>query len=78
MLGPFLSKDFLSKFPDFFFAQFFLYFHVLFFQILECEVFQIFCPLLNFQTLEVFPVFRAIPVFLGIKKEEKLEKKVAR
>ena len=39
-----------------------------YFQILECEAFQIFCPLLNFQILEVFPVFRAFPVFLGKKR----------
>ena len=33
--------------------------------------------LLNFQTLDVFPAFPAFPVFLGQKKEENLEKKVA-
>ena len=32
---------------------FFLFFP----QILDCEAFQIFYPLLNFQTLEMFPVF---------------------
>ena len=59
-----------------FFAKF-LYFHIFpfFFHILECEAFQIFCPLLNFQALEMFPAFPAFPVFLG-KKEEKLEKKL--
>ena len=47
---------------------FFLFF---FFQILEWEAFQVFCPLLNFQTLEMFPVFLAFPVFLGKKKRGK-------
>ena len=42
---------------------------------LECEAFQIFCPLFNFSTLEMFPVFPAFPVFLGKKKEENLEEK---
>ena len=41
-----------------------------FFQKLECEAFQIFCPLLNFWTLETFPVFPALPVFLGNKKRK--------
>ena len=31
VLGPFLSKDFLSKFPDFVFAQFFFCFHIFLF-----------------------------------------------
>ena len=71
---PFLSKDFQSKFPDIFSRIFFLYFHVvLFFQILKCEAFQIFCPLLNFQTWEMFPFFPAFPVFL--RNEGKLVKK---
>ena len=72
---PFLSKDFQSKFPDIFSRIFFLYFHVVlfFFQILKCEAFQIFCPLLNFQTWEMFPVFPAFPVFL--RNEGKLVKK---
>ena len=38
---------------------------------LECEAFQIFCPLFNFSTLEMFPVFPAFPVFLGKKKRGK-------
>ena len=60
---------------QFFFRAFFLYFHIFrfFFEILECEVTQIFCPLLNFQTLEFFPVFPSFLVFLG-KKEENLQK----
>ena len=51
----------------------FPYFSSFFFHILECEAFQIFCPLLNFQTLEMFPVF---PVFLGRKNEEKIGEKL--
>ena len=46
----------------------------LFFQILECEALQILCPLVNFQTLEMFPVFHASPVFVG-KKKRKIFKK---
>ena len=57
-----MSKDFLSRFPDFFF------------RILEYEAFQIFFPLLNFQTLEMFPVFPAFPVFLGKKRGNFVEK----
>ena len=44
---------------------------------MRSEAFQILRPLLNLQTLEMFPVFPAVPVFIG-KKEESLEKKVAR
>ena len=75
----FLSKDFQSKFPDIFSRIFFLYFHVVlfFFQILKCEAFQIFCPLLNFQTLEMFPVFSIFSCF-SWKKKWKIWKNVAR
>ena len=67
--GPFLSKDFLSKFPAFFFrAVFRISIFSFFFQRLKCEAFQIFCPLLNSQTMEIFPVFPAFPDFLGKKK----------
>ena len=53
-----------------FFRGMFLYLHIFqtFFQILECEAFQIFCPLLNFQALEMFPVYPAFPDFLGKKR----------
>ena len=73
---PFLSKDFLSKF-SLFFSRIFLCFHIFhfFFQIFECEACQMFCPLLNFQSLERFPVFPSFPVSLG-KKEETLGKKL--
>ena len=59
----------------YFFAHFFFVFPCcpFFFQILKCEAFQIFCPLLNFQTWEMFPVFPAFPVFL--RNEGKLVKK---
>ena len=42
-----------------------LYFHIFhfLFQILECEPFQNFSPLLNVQILEMFPVFPAFPAF---------------
>ena len=42
------------------------------FHLLDCEAFQMFRPLLNFQILETLPVFPAFPVFLE-KKEEDLE-----
>ena len=76
-LGSFLSKDFLSKFPDFFSRNFFN-FHIFhfFFQLLECEAFRIFCPLLNFQALGMPPVFPSFPVLLGKKKEENFGKKM--
>ena len=50
----------MSKFPDFF-SRIFLYFHIFlfFFQILECEAFQILCPLLilNFGNVFCFSCF---------------------
>ena len=54
-----------------FFAKF-LYFHIFpfFFHILECEAFQIFCSVLNFQTLEMFLVFPAFPFFLRKKRRK--------
>ena len=72
---------YISQFQEFFVAQFFvfLYFPPLyFFQILECEAFQIFCPLVNFQTLEMFPGFTDFPGFLGRKKRGTFGKKVVR
>ena len=44
--------------------------------LLECEAFQRFCPLLNFQKLEMFRAFLAFPVFLGKKKRGKFGKKL--
>ena len=44
-----------------------LIFSSFFFQILECEAFQMFCPLLNFQTLERF-LFLLLFLFFGKKK----------
>ena len=41
---------------------------------LECEAFQIFCPMLNFQSSEMFPVFPDFPVFLGKQKRKNWEK----
>ena len=35
---------------------------------MECEAFQIFCPLLSFQTLETFPVFFLLLFFMGKTK----------
>ena len=51
---------FSLNFQIFLFTQIFVfaYFLFSFFQILECEAFQMFCLLLSFQTLEMFPVFR--------------------
>ena len=63
----------MSNLPDLFFAQYFILqrvsiFSKLYFQILACEVFQIFCPLLNFQFLEMLPAIPAFPAFLGKQK----------
>ena len=59
-------------------SRIFWYFHIFHFfsQLLESEAFQIFCPLYNFQTLDMFPVFPAFPVFLGKDKEENLVTKL--
>ena len=73
-LGPFLSKDFLPKFPDIFFTQF-LYFHIFLFFFPSVGALKIFCPLLNFQFLETFPVLPAFSFFRGKKKEDNLGKK---
>ena len=45
-----------------------------YFQILECEAFQIFCPVLNFKVWEMFFAFPASPVFVGEQKKENLDK----
>ena len=70
------NGHFLSTFPDFFFAQFFVLPYFSFFsQILEFEAFQIFRPLLIFQKLEMFPVFFLFFLFfLEKKKTENLGK----
>ena len=58
----FLHKIYISRF-----------FLLCFPQILECYALQIFCPLLNFQSVEISPVF---PVFLGKKQRKSGGKKL--
>ena len=80
VVGPFLSKDVMSKFPDFFCAFFCVSIFSFFFPNTGMRSLPniIFFPLLNVQTLEIFPVLPAFPVFLGKKKKRKIwGKKVA-
>ena len=74
---PFLPKDFLSKFPDFFFRAFScisIFIFLFFSKYWNAKLSKIFCPLLNFHTLEMSPVFPAFPAFL-VKKRRKIWKK---
>ena len=68
--GRSYRRTFWLSFHTFLRTSFFISIFFFFFHILECETFQIFFPLLNFQTLEMLPVFPAFPAFLA-KKEEK-------
>ena len=54
------------------------YFPLYFFQMLECEVFQILCPLLSFQTLEMLPVVPVFPVFSYFSCQKKRDENLAK
>ena len=71
-----MSKDFASKFPYFFSAQFFVFQHFPFFPNIGMLVPNI-LPSVKFPNFGMCPVFPAFPVFLG-EKERKIGKKVAR
>ena len=54
-------QKFSCRFPNFFCPDFP---YVFFLRRLECLAFQILCPMLHFQSLEIFPV---VPVFFSEK-----------
>ena len=76
--GPFLPKDFLSKFPGWGFAQFFVfpYFHFFFPKYWMRSLPNI-LPSVKFHTLEMFLFFLLFLFFLE-KKKKKIWEKVAR
>ena len=61
-----MTKDFLSKFPDFFFAHFFVfpYFPFFYFPSSGMRSLPNMLPSVKFPNFEMFPAFPAFPVFL--------------
>ena len=71
-----IENNFLSKFPDFFFAQFFVFpYFPFFFPFIGTRSLPNILPSVKFPNFEMFAVFPAFPVFLGEKKRKNWKKK---
>ena len=72
------GRTFLSRFSDFFSLNFFVFpcFPFFFFQILECEAFQTFCPLVKFPNFGNVSCFSCFSCFSWNKKRKIWKKKL--